>query len=294
VRKTEMPSKPARSTAPGALALTTIAMLAFAGNSLLCRMALGPGLLDAASFTTVRVLSGAALLGVLAFSGGRRPRRTEFDPRAVLALAAYMLCFSFAYRSLTAGTGALLLFGAVQLTMFAAALRAGERLPVPGWLGVALAVLGLGYLVAPGVTAPDPVGAVLMATAGAAWGVYSLLGRAGSEPLRTTALNFVGAVAIVGLVSVATLGKQHWTAAGLLLAIASGTLTSGVGYVVWYAALRQLSTSGAAIVQLSVPVIAALGGAVLLAEPVGWRLVLASIATLGGIAIVLGVRLRGR
>ncbi len=289
-----MGSGHARSAVPGALVLTGIAMLAFAGNSLLCRMALGPGLVDAATFTTVRVLSGAVLLGVLAFTGGRRPRPAEFDTRAILALSAYMIFFSFAYRSLTAGTGALLLFGAVQLTMFAAALRAGERLPLLGWLGVALAVLGLGYLVAPGVTAPDPVGAVLMATAGAAWGVYSLLGRTGSEPLRTTALNFVGAVPIVALVSLLTLRSLHWTPAGLVLAIASGALTSGVGYAVWYAALRQLSASGAATVQLSVPVIAAVGGAVLLAEPVGLRLVLASVATLGGIAIVLGVRLQGR
>jgi drug/metabolite transporter (DMT)-like permease len=205
-----------------------------------------------------------------------------------------MLCFSFAYRSLTAGTGALLLFGAVQLTMFAAALRAGERLPGSGWFGVALAVLGLGYLVAPGIAAPDPRGAVLMASAGVAWGLYSLLGRGGSDPLRATAANFAGALPIVALASLLTLQSRHWTSTGVLLAVASGALTSGLGYAVWYAALRELSATAAATVQLSVPVIAALGGVLLLGEPPGWRLVLASAATLGGIAIVLGVRLRRR
>lgn len=282
-------------TTVGRNALTAIAMLAFAGNSLLCRMALGRDLIDAASFTTVRVASGAALLALLArWSVAGPVARTRIELRTVAALAAYMLCFSFAYRSLTTGTGALLLFGAVQLTMLAAALRAGERLPRSGWFGVALAVLGLVYLVAPGLAAPDPLGAVLMASAGVAWGVYSLLGRGGSDPLRATALNFAGAVPIVAIASLLSLRNQHWTSTGVLLAIASGALTSGLGYAVWYAALRELSATGAATVQLSVPVIAALGGALLLGEPAGWRLALASAATLGGIAIVLGVRLRGR
>lgn len=282
-------------TTVGRNALTAIAMLAFAGNSLLCRMALGRDLIDAASFTTVRVVSGAVLLALLAWwSTPGQAARPRIELRTVGALAAYMLCFSFAYRSLTAGTGALMLFGAVQLTMFAAALRAGERLPRSGWFGVALSVLGLVYLVAPGIAAPDPLGAVLMATAGVAWGAYSLLGRGGRDPLRATALNFAGAVPIVAMVSLLTLGSRHWNSTGVLLAVASGALTSGLGYAIWYAALRKLSASGAAIVQLSVPVIAALGGVLLLGEAPSSRLVLASAATLGGIAIVLGVRLRGR
>jgi drug/metabolite transporter (DMT)-like permease len=272
-----------------AIALTAVAMVAFAGNSVLCRLALGHGLTDAATFTSLRVLAGAALLGVLSASRSAeiRPR---LDLRTVLALAAYMVCFSFAYRSLSAGTGALLLFGAVQLTMFAAALRAGERLSGAGWLGVAMAVAGLGYLVAPGVTAPEPAGALLMTMAGAAWGVYSLLGRGNPDPLRATAMNFAGCVPIVAVVSLASLRGFHCTVGGLLLAIASGAITSGLGYVAWYAALRHLSAARAATVQLCVPVIAAIGGVVLLAEPLTSRLVLASIATLGGIAIVLGRR----
>ncbi len=277
-------------TSLGAIALTSIAMLAFAGNSLLCRLALGQGLIDAATFTTVRVFSGAVLLGVLAWPSARPAGRIAFDWRTVAALSAYMVCFSFAYLSLDAGTGALLLFGAVQLTMFATALRTGERLSPLAWLGVALAVLGLGYLVAPGVTAPEPAGALLMTAAGIAWGIYSLLGRRNADPLRATALNFIGSVPIVALVSLLALRAFHGSWQGLLLAVASGALTSGLGYVVWYAALRHLTAARAATVQLSVPVIAAIGGVALLAEPITLRLVLASVATLGGIALVLASR----
>src|SRR5262245_9553172 len=214
-------------------------MLAFAGNSVLCRLALGQGLADAATFTTVRVLAGAVLLGVLS-SARSASVHVRFELRTVVALSAYMVCFSFAYRSLGAGTGALLLFGAVQLTMFAAALRAGERLSLGGWCGVVLAITGLAYLVAPGVTAPEPAGALLMTAAGVAWGLYSLLGRESLDPLRATATNFAGSVPIVGLVSLASFGGFHCTWSGLLLAIASGALTSGLGYVAWYAALRHL------------------------------------------------------
>jgi drug/metabolite transporter (DMT)-like permease len=279
-------------TSLGAIALTSIAMLAFAGNSLLCRLALGQGLIDAASFTTVRVVSGAVLLGALTWRSASPAGRIALDWRTVAALSAYMICFSFAYLSLAAGTGALLLFGAVQLTMFAVALRAGERLATRAWLGVALAVFGLGYLVAPGVTAPEPAGALLMTVAGIAWGLYSLLGRGNANALRATALNFIGSVPVVAIVSVLALRGFHGTWQGLLLAVISGAVTSGLGYVVWYAALRHLTAARAATVQLSVPVIAALGGVVLLAEPVTLRLVLASVLTLGGIALVVGGRRR--
>jgi len=248
--------------------------------------------MDAATFTTVRVLAGAVLLGVLSLSAttSRPASSRRFDLRTVIALSAYMVSFSFAYRSLSAGTGALLLFGAVQLTMFVGALRAGDRLSPAGWFGVALAVAGLGYLVAPGITAPEPVGALLMTAAGVAWGVYSLLGRGGADPLRATARNFAGSVPVVALVSLVYTSSRgsHCTGRGLLLAIASGAVTSGLGYVVWYAALRHLSAARAATVQLSVPVIAAIGGVALLAEPVTWRLAIASLATLSGIAIVVG------
>jgi drug/metabolite transporter (DMT)-like permease len=280
-------------TSLGAIALTSIAMLAFAGNSLLCRLALGQGLIDAASFTTVRVVSGAVLLGALAWRSASPAGRIAFDWRTVAALSAYMVCFSFAYLSLAAGTGALLLFGAVQLTMFAVALRAGERLATRAWFGVALAVFGLAYLVAPGVTAPEPAGASLMTVAGIAWGLYSLLGRGNAHPLRATALNFIGSVPVVAVVSLLALRGFHGTWQGLLLAVISGAVTSGLGYVVWYAALKHLTAARAATVQLSVPVIAALGGVVLLAEPVTLRLALASVLTLGGIALVVGGRRRG-
>jgi drug/metabolite transporter (DMT)-like permease len=222
----------------------------------------------------------------------RRPVDDVRDWIAAIALAVYMVCFTFAYLSLAAGTGALLLFGAVQLTMFAAALRGTERLSVIAWLGVTLAVGGLCYLVAPGITAPAPMGAALMGAAGVAWGVYSLRGRSSVDPLRSTAANFIGAVPMVAIASLLLTRGHHVTGQGLLLAIASGAITSGLGYVVWYAALPHLSAARAATVQLSVPVIAAIGGVPLLAEPLTLRLVLASVATLGGIALVVGSRQR--
>jgi drug/metabolite transporter (DMT)-like permease len=207
-------------------------------------------------------------------------------------LFAYVAFFSFAYLSLSAGAGALLLFGAVQLTMFAVALRRGASFPARAWFGLALAVAGIVYLVSPGITAPDPFGALLMVAAGVAWGVYSLLGRHARDALGATANNFVISVPLVIVVSLFFLEDAHITGRGLILAVASGALASGLGYVVWYAALRGLRATSAATVQLSVPVIAAIGGVILLSEPVTLRLVLASLATLGGIAIVLMQRTR--
>jgi drug/metabolite transporter (DMT)-like permease len=268
--------------------LTLIAMLAFAANSLLCRMALGEQQIDAASFTAVRVLSGALTLTLFMLPHWRRGgRRSELNWRMALMLFAYMIFFSFAYLSLSAGTGALLLFGAVQLTMILAAWRAGERFTPGSWLGLLLAVAGLVYLVSPGITAPDPIGAVLMLIAGLAWGLYSLLGRHARNPLEATAHNFLLAVPLAIATSVIFIGDFHISARGLGLAVASGAVASGLGYVVWYAALRGLTSTRAATVQLSVPVIAAIGGVLLLSEPVTLRLVLASAATLGGIALVL-------
>ena len=279
---------------PRLVALTAVALLAFAGNSLLCRLALGHALIDAASFATVRTVSGALLLGLLAAMTARPRGRIAFDWRTVIALAAYMVCFSFAYLSLQAGTGALLLFGAVQVTMFAAALRAGERLSAWSWAGMALAVAGLCYLVAPGVTAPEPAGAALMVVAGVAWGLYSLHGRGNTNPLLATATNFAGSIPIVLMVSVLAMRSFHGSPAGLLLAVASGAVTSGLGYVAWYAALPRLSAMRAATLQLSVPVIAAFGGVAVLAEPVTFRLVVASVATIGGIAIFVTRRSASR
>ena len=205
-------------------------------------------------------------------------------------LFVYVVFFSFAYRSLSAGTGALILFGAVQLTMFVVALRAGERFPARSWVGLALAVLGLIYLVAPGVTAPDPMGAVLMTIAGIAWGVYSLIGRGVADPLEATASSFIYCVPLVVVISLVFASELQTSARGLGLAVASGAAASGLGYVVWYTALRGLSATRAATVQLSVPVIAAFGGVLLLSEEITLRLLLASAATLGGVGIVLAER----
>jgi drug/metabolite transporter (DMT)-like permease len=257
------------------LLLTLVAMFAFAANSLLCRMALGEGLIDAASFATVRVCSGALTLSLILLPRWRAHGRAPVDWRSATMLFTYMAFFSFAYLSLGAGTGALLLFGAVQLTMFVVALRSGEHFPPLSWAGLFLAVFGLVYLVSPGVTAPDPLGALLMVVAGAA------------DPLEATANNFIFSVPMVVVVSVLFLGEFQISSKGLALAVASGSVASGLGYVVWYAALKGLPATRAATVQLSVPVIAAAGGVVLLSEQVTLRLVLASLATLGGIALVL-------
>jgi drug/metabolite transporter (DMT)-like permease len=262
-------------------------MIAFAANSWLCRMALAPGLVDAATFASLRMVSGAVTLALILWLRPKTASATRGDWRAAAMLFVYMVAFAFAYLSLSAGTGALILFGAVQLTMFVAALRGGENFPLVSWLGLALAVAGLVYLVLPGVTAPDPVGAVLMAVAGVAWGFYSLLGRGTADPLAATAWAFIYSVPAVALVSLISIGAFHASTDDIALAVASGAITSGCGYVVWYAALRGLTAASAAIVQLSVPVIAALGGALFLAEDVSLRLLIASAATLGGITIIL-------
>lgn len=280
-------SKVAGSIVGNTATLTTLAMLAFAANSLLCRMALGPHLVDAASFASMRMIAGAVTLGLIVLPRRRGGGRFVPDWRSSTMLFAYMAFFSFAYLSLAAGTGALLLFGAVQLTMFVVALRRGEAFSTLSWAGLILAIAGLVYLVSPGLAAPDPVGAVLMTLAGVAWGIYSLLGKGARDPLEATAANFIYAVPLVLIVSVFSTRDFHISYEGAALAVASGAVTSGLGYVIWYAALRGLKATSAATVQLSVPVIAAFGGVVFLSEDVTLRLIVASVATLGGVAIVL-------
>jgi drug/metabolite transporter (DMT)-like permease len=269
------------------LLLTALAMVAFAANSLLCRLALGAHEIDAASFTTIRVVAGALTLALISYAQKRPPSRANINWRTTLALFAYMIFFSFAYISLGAANGALILFGSVQLTMFAVALSSGERFPALAWTGLAIAAAGLVYLVSPGLRAPDPLGAALMAIAGVAWGVYSLLGRGASDPLTATTMNFILCAPLVLIVSHFSLSQLHVSPAGLAYAIGSGAIASGCGYVIWYAALRGLTAGRAATVQLSVPVIAAIGAVILLSEAITLRLVLASIATLGGVALVL-------
>ena len=267
-------------------------MIAFAANSLLCRKALGADLIDAGSFASLRTAAGAlTLTAILAARGGLRGLIGNHW-RTGAMLFSYMVFFSFAYRSIGAGTGALILFGAVQMTMFVAALRSGEAFSPISWGGLALAVAGLVYLVSPGIAAPDPLAALLMAVAGIAWGFYSLLGRAAADPLTATAGAFVAALPAVLAVgtTAGALNGFHIDTTGALLAVASGAVASGCGYVVWYAALRGLTAARAAIVQLSVPVIAAFGGVIFIGEEITLRLIIASVATLGGVAIVLAQR----
>ncbi len=271
--------------------LTVVTMLAFAANSLLCRAALDGGDADATSFTSLRLIGGAIVLVPLARVRGRaRPRSGSWLSAA--ALFAYALGFSLAYLSIPAGTGALILFGAVQLTMVGSGLRAGERPTAREWVGLVLSFAGLVALTRPGLSQPDPIGAGLMFAAGVAWGVYSLRGRGGGDPLAQNASNFARSVPMALFVSGAALAvvSPRLTTEGALLALASGGLASGLGYTVWYAALRGLSATKAAVVQLSVPPLTAAGGVVLLGEHVTLRLVLAGLMILGGIALAISAR----
>jgi drug/metabolite transporter (DMT)-like permease len=260
--------------------LTVVTLLAFAGNSLLCRAALRDGAMDPLSFTALRLVSGALVLLPLL----RRPG-APWNPRAGLALGGYAVAFSLAYISLDAGVGALLLFGSVQVTMFLAAWRRGERMTRLQTCGLAAAVGGLLFLLLPGASAPDPAGSALMVLAGVGWGTYSLFGRRVAVPAVATARNF----ALAAPLALLTLpfASLEVSSTGVWLAVASGAGTSGLGYVVWYAALRGLDTTRAAVVQLAVPVIAALGGALLLGEVLGARLVVAGSVTLAGVAVAV-------
>ena len=266
--------------------LTLLAMIAFAGNSLLCRAALKGTQIDAATFTTVRIVSGAFTLWLIVRLRAGLPAG-QGNWRSAAWLFAYAAAFSFAYVTLTAATGALLLFGAVQATMIVAGFARGERFTPVQWAGFALALGGLGALLLPGAAAPPVVGAVLMLLAGVAWGFYSLRGRGSGDPTRVTAGNFVRAVPFAAAVSVVMLAQASVDVAGVVLAVASGAIASGVGYAIWYSALPSLKATHAATVQLSVPVIAAAGGVAFLGEEVTLRLVACSIAILGGIALVV-------
>ena len=274
--------------------LTLAAMLAFASNSLLCRAALGGGWSDATSFTSLRLIGGAVVLALLARARGGSRAATPGGWPSAAALFLYALGFSLAYLRIPAGTGALLLFGAVQVTMLGSGLYAGERPRALEWLGLALSLAGLAVLTAPGLARPDPLGAALMLGAGVAWGAYSLRGRGTADALAANAASFARSVPLALLTSVAALARAapRVTPAGALLALASGALASGLGYAVWYAALRGLTATQAAIVQLSVPPLAAAGGVMLLGETLTPRLVAGGASILGG--ILLAVTVRGR
>ncbi|MEX2498495.1 MAG: DMT family transporter [Wenzhouxiangellaceae bacterium] len=270
--------------------LALVALLAFAANSILARAALTATAIDPVSFTAIRIVSGALTLWLIV-----RLRPGLADGRgnwaSALALFGYAIAFSVAYLALTAATGALLLFGAVQVTMVSWSLVTGTRLTPRQWAGFALALAGLVWLLLPGLAAPPALPAGLMIAAGAAWGIYTLRAKGAGDPIRVTTSNFIlasiPAVVVALVMPLAAVTDASIDPAGTALAVASGALASGLGYVVWYAALKHIQTSTAAVAQLSVPVITAIAGVALLAEPLNLRLVLAGAAVLGGIVLVV-------
>jgi drug/metabolite transporter (DMT)-like permease len=283
---------PARSAA-ATLVLTVLALSAFAANSLLCRMALRDGAIDPVSFTQIRLGSGAlALLPILFARGWRLDVARDWRP--ALALFVYAIGFSLAYVALSVGAGALILFGTVQLSMIGIGLTMGDRPNALGWLGLVLAFGGLVYLVAPGVTAPPLWAAGLMGLAGLAWGVYSVLGKGEPDPIFATARNFLLTVpAVLALMAVQP-ATRHLGGEGVALALASGMVASGLGYVLWYLALRGLSHLAASVGQLSAPVLATLAGALFLGEPLTARVLIAAVVILGGIVVATGLGARKR
>jgi len=251
-------------------------------------MALGGSSIDAASFSAIRLSAGAvALLALVSISETQISWKQRGNWTSAAMLFLYVIAFSFAYLSLSAATGALILFGAVQITMMFGALRSGEAPGRMEWVGIATAVSGLVYLLLPGFSAPSPTGAALMLTSGMAWGIYSLRGRQKSGALANTAGNFIRTLPMIAIVSLMSMPWMHVSAKGIMLAVLSGALASGVGYAIWYLALSGLTTTRAAVVQLSVPVLTAMGGVVFLAEIISGRLILSSVMILGGIWLAI-------
>ncbi|WP_432449579.1 DMT family transporter [Aliiroseovarius marinus] len=271
------------------IALTTLTMIAFAANSLLNRAGLAGDHIGPAGFALIRVVAGAVTLwGLVALGSRGLPQRPRPDWVAVLALVAYLLGFSFAYLALDAGLGALILFAVVQVTMFAGAVIGGDMPPGRRWVGMAVSLCGLAYLVWPGADARmDPLAIALMIVAAIGWGVYSLVGRRAEAPLEATTWNFIYAAPLVLVAVLPFLRDERMGVVGVGLAIMSGALTSGLGYALWYRVLPQLAASTGALVQLSVPVIAIFAGVIFLGEDLSLRLVLASALVLGGIAVGL-------
>ena len=278
---------------PRTAALTLLALLAFAANSLITRLALDTRQIDAASFTTIRLVSGAIVLVTIVIVQSRSTRSLLGGGfGGPLALFVYAGPFSFAYLRIGAAVGALVLFGVVQLTMIGYGIARGER-PTPiMWVGLLLAAGGLLWLTVPAVGRPDPIGVMLMTVAGVAWGVYSLRGRAAPDPLAANARSFLWSMPLVTLLASLPRGAVTTTPRGIVLALVSGAVTSGLGYAIWYRALPGLTVTQAAVAQLSVPVIAALGAVALLGESLGSRLIVSGVAVLGGVAIVLSARAR--
>ena len=274
---------------------TTFALIAFAANSVLNRLALGANTIDASSYIAIRLILGAITLAIInsinknEFNSIKKafikPNLITFLPAFYLFL--YGISFSFAYRSLNSGTGAFILFGTVQITMLSTALIKGERPHLAEWAGLMIAISGLIYLVFPGLSAPDPFGAFLMGIAGISWGFYTLKGRGITDPLETTALNFIRSVPMILAINLFTFNNAHFSTEGVIYALISGAITSGVGYAIWYAALSRLTTTQAALLQLFVPIIAALGGIIFLSESITIRLIYAGLLIISGVVLAL-------
>lgn len=279
--------------------LTSLALLAFAANAILCRFALGESSIDPASFTSIRLLSGAFILFIII--NLQRQKTPHPSASAIhastshssiismyppLMLFTYASTFSFAYMSLNTGTGALILYGAVQISMLSLSIINGHRPHISEWLGMSLAFTGFVYLMLPGADMPSLQGFILMSLSGIAWGIYSILGKQSQSPLFDTQRNFLYALPLTLILSLSFISQSHLSSQGILLAITSGALASGVGYVLWYAALTGLSGSLAAAVQLLVPIFAALGGVLWMNESISTRFITAAIMVLGGIFLI--------
>ncbi len=268
--------------------ITALALIAFAANSVLCRLALGNGVIDASSFTAIRLFSGAiALFVILILKGKNKGELSKGSWTASFMLFTYAVTFSYAYLTVDTGTGALILFGSVQITMILLSLLSGTRLHMSEWAGISIAFCGFIYLILPSLSTPSINGFMLMALAGFSWAVYTLKGRSSQNPLMDTTYNFIRTIPFVVLLVTFTIDGISYAQQGVWLAIVSGALTSGVGYTIWYYALRQLSSIQAAVIQLSVPVIAAIGGVIFVSEELTTRLIIAAVIVLGGILLVV-------
>jgi drug/metabolite transporter (DMT)-like permease len=268
--------------------LTGLALIAFAANSVLCRLALGNEAIDASSFTGIRLLSGAiALFIILSIKGSNNGPASKGSWIAGFVLFLYAITFSYAYHSVDTGTGALILFGSVQITMIILSLVSGTRLHSIEWFGVILAFSGFVYLILPNITTPSINGFILMTISGISWGIYTLKGRNSNNPLMDTTYNFLRTIPFVAVFAAFTMQNMSYSSEGMVLALLSGAITSGVGYTIWYIALGGLSSTQAAVIQLSVPVIAAIGGVIFISEVITIRLFISAIIVLSGILMVV-------
>ncbi|MEN8125469.1 MAG: DMT family transporter [Bacteroidota bacterium] len=268
---------------------TGFALIAFAANSVLCKLALGENNIDASSFTIIRLLSGAIVLFIIINIKKKKKHASDTKGNwlASTMLFLYAITFSLAYISLDTGTGALILFGSVQISMITLSIFTGTRLHLTEWIGFIIAFLGFVYLILPGVTAPSIQGFFFMTVAGIAWGIYTLIGRNSKDALKDTTYNFIKTIPLLIILTILAFKNINYTTKGIWLAVLSGGITSGIGYTIWYNALRNLTSTQAAVVQLLVPVIAALGGVIFISEKITFRLIAASFLILGGILIVV-------